>query len=353
MDFASRLLWWYDRNGRSLPWRGDSDPYRIWVSEVILQQTRVEQGVGYFSRFIEAFPDLHSLALAPLGEVLRLWQGLGYYTRARNLHRAARQIISEHNGQLPSDSQALSGLSGIGPYTSAAIGSIAFGERVPVIDGNVYRVLSRLFAIEHPIDTAGGKRAFYDLALSLMPESRPGDYNQALMDFGSLVCKPFGPVCHECLFNSQCLALQRNAVMRFPARKPKKKTRPRYFNYFLVHATTAGGLPGFFVGQRSGNDIWRGLYELPLFETGHEMHEAEVFARACRAVLPGHDHESVSGEMVRSLKHQLSHQTIHARLFRLSHGPGQLEMFGKKYILTDVRGFEAMAKPRLIERLLE
>jgi A/G-specific adenine glycosylase len=261
MHFSQRLLWWYHQNGRPLPWRETKDPYAIWISEIILQQTRVDQGLGYYLRFMEAYPDVHSLARAPLDELLRLWQGLGYYSRARNLHQAALQLVEEHGGKLPQSFQGWLQVKGVGPYTAAAIASIAFNEAVPALDGNVFRVLARLFAIEHGFETAAEKAAFRSLAQDLMDAEHSGDFNQAMMDFGALVCKPAAPDCASCPFNRECLALARDKVTQFPVRKKKAAPRLRYFNYFLFFLK---GEKTFPVQQRGSGDIWEKLYELPL-----------------------------------------------------------------------------------------
>ena len=261
-EVASRLLEWYGREGRDLPWRRTRDPYRIWISEVILQQTRVAQGMSYYHRFLELFPDVAALASAPEDLVLKCWQGLGYYSRARNLLAAARRIVETHGGVFPTAYADVRALPGVGDYTAAAICSIAYEEPCAALDGNVFRVLSRLYDLDTPIDTTSGRRTFAALADSLIDRQRPGLYNQAIMDFGALCCLPAQPRCTECPLRDRCLAFAARTVDVRPVKQGRTAVEPRYFNYLHVECGDE-----LVLRRRGAGDIWQGLYEFPLIET--------------------------------------------------------------------------------------
>ncbi len=310
MDYAA-LTHWYLRNHRSLPWRETRDPYRIWLSEVILQQTRVAQGLEYYNRFTGRFPDVAELAAATEDEVLKLWQGLGYYSRARNLHAAAKQVVAEHGGVFPTEYAAVRALKGIGDYTAAAIVSFATDAPYAVVDGNVYRVLGRLLDIDTPIDTTAGKKEFAAAAAELLndylasPHQKgAGLYNQAVMELGALVCTPRSPQCPVCPLAGSCLALKNGTIGSRPVKQGKTAQTPRWFNY--LHITDREGRTA--VCRRDGNDIWRGLYEFPLIETPSEA-EFEILS------LPFADF--VLRGSVRMPKHVLSHRIIHAVFHRI------------------------------------
>lgn len=350
MDFSSRLLAWYDQNRRHLPWRHSNDPYLVWVSEVILQQTRMDKGIEYFRRFSAAFPDVYSLASASEEEVLRMWQGLGYYTRARNLHHSARELVQKNGGVLPETYQEWLQLKGVGPYTAAAIASMAFGEAVAALDGNGYRILARVFALEVPMESAAGEKAFMALAQDLLDPRRPGDFNQALMDFGSLVCTPAKPACQSCLFHRECLAFSQNAVARFPVRGARKPLRDRFFHYFDFQPTPG---QGFFIAQRRMKDIWKGLYELPLLEAGRPLDVEDVLHHPWwESLFPGGKGAVLIAPHA-EMTHKLTHQIIHARFFRVSVSPLAALGLQKYFMLSDGPGFEALGKHRLMERWLE
>ncbi len=353
MDFTEQLLLWYKENGRSLPWRENRDVYHTWISEIILQQTRMEQGLAYYNRFVETFPDLHALANASEDQVLRLWQGLGYYTRARNLHEAAKYIHDQMGGSFPMSSKAWMKVKGVGPYTAAAIASIAFDEPVPAIDGNVYRILARIFAIREPIVTQAGKKTFHEFAEQLMPINHPGDFNQAMMDFGSLVCRPTNPLCHECFYFYKCLARLQNAVSEFPVKRPKKPPRNRCFNYFFFYQHLTGEEVAFFVQKRASRDIWKNMYELPLLETVQELVASDMMKDSWWAKYFDIQHQPVFYSEPAIVKHQLTHQTIYARLYRVQTDEAMAALLSKKYVKVNKETFEGMAKPRLIERLLK
>ena len=352
MDLSSRLLSWYQQNGRSLPWRGSKNAYHIWISEIILQQTRVDQGISYFYRFVTAFPDVYSLAAAPGEKVLRLWQGLGYYTRARNLHKAAMEVVEKHNGMLPGSCSELEQLPGVGPYTAAAVSSMAFGEVVPALDGNVYRVLSRLFAIDDPMDTARGKQVFKSLASDLISTRDPGGFNQAMMDFGSLVCKPLRPLCSTCIFRYECLAFSRNAVTRFPVRSPKKPPRDRYFVYAVLEEHTNTGEHYFYIQKRTARDIWKHLHEFPLMECPNDPMKEEARIQSWLSSICGNEDEWHFKRAPVYMKHQLTHQTIHACFVTVGIDGRCAGKLVKAYMRTTKKAFDELAKPRLIERFL-
>lgn len=257
--FSEIILRWYDLNKRSLPWRDTSDPYVIWLSEVILQQTRVEQGLPYFKQFVATFPDVHRLAAATEQQVLKLWEGLGYYSRGRNLHRCAREIVREYAGEFPQRAAGLIKLPGVGPYTASAIASIAFNERVPVLDGNVFRILSRIFGITADISSHAGRAVFLKKASPLVPLNRPGDFNQSMMELGALVCTPRNPRCDVCPFSSMCVARRGGSIAGLPVKSKKAKVKTRFFYYFILRKGSRIGMR-----KRSGGDIWTGLYDFHL-----------------------------------------------------------------------------------------
>ncbi len=261
--FTQLLMQWCKTHRRDLPWKGEKDPYLIWLSEIILQQTRVEQGWPYFERFKRVFPSIHDLARAPEDKVMKLWQGLGYYSRARNLHATARYISSELNGDFPNTYPEILSLKGVGPYTAAAIASFAYGLPHAVVDGNVYRVLSRYFDIDTPIDSTEGKARFKELAQSLLDVRQPGVYNQAVMDFGATVCLPVKPNCTSCPMHKSCKALRLKKVTQLPVKSKKLVRKERHFNYLVIFDKNGQTL----VNKRQQKDIWRNLYEFPLIET--------------------------------------------------------------------------------------
>ena len=304
--FSLTLLDWYATHGRELPWRETTDPYRIWISEIILQQTRVAQGYDYYLRFIERFPTVEVLAAATEDEVLHRWEGLGYYSRARNLHAAAQQIVGQ--GGFPRDYAGVRALKGVGDYTAAAICSFAYGLPTAVVDGNVYRVLARYFAIDTPIDVAAGKKEFAQLADSLMVPSRAADYNQAIMDFGAVQCTPRAPRCLICPLVETCAARQTGQVEDYPVKSKKVAVSHRYFTYILL-VDTSEAEPTLLIRRRPAGDIWQGLYEPLLIETPAPLTSEEVEAhpdwKACGVV------GTPPKMLVRDLKHELTHRRLH------------------------------------------
>lgn len=270
--FTRALLQWNEtENDRPMPWKGEKDPYKIWLSEIILQQTRVEQGLRYYQRFIEALPTVHHLANAPEQEVFKLWEGLGYYSRCRNLIHTAKFIVNELGGQFPQDYEGLLALKGVGPYTAAAIASFAYNAHHAVLDGNVFRVLSRIFEIHTPIDSTEGKKTFAALAEELLPHGAAGVYNQAMMDFGATICKPV-PECAQCFYNRKCLAFLHNCQASLPVKEKKTAVRERWFHYVILES---GG--AIAIKQRTGKDIWQGLFEVVLLEGERRLDKGDLF----------------------------------------------------------------------------
>jgi len=267
-DFTAQLLNWHKgKNSRTMPWKGEKNPYRIWLSEVILQQTRVDQGWSYYEKFIAAYPTIHDLAIAPEQQVFKLWEGLGYYSRCRNLIATAKKIDIEYKGQFPSTYEEILGLKGIGPYTAAAISSFAYRLPHAVVDGNVTRVLSRYFGEATPIDTTAGKRLFAALADSLLDKEQPDIYNQAIMDFGATVCLPRNPLCTDCVQRSDCKAQLKGLTAELPVKEKSIRKRTRWFYYFILE-TPDGQV---YIHQRTQKDIWEGLYEFILWETDQPL----------------------------------------------------------------------------------
>lgn len=302
MPFANLLITWYLKNKRDLPWRDTTDPYLIWLSEIMLQQTRVAQGLPYFLTFSTHFPTVLDLANADEQKVLRLWQGLGYYSRARNLHQTAQHIAFELDGKFPDGYQGLLKLKGVGDYTAAAIASFAYGEAVPVVDGNVFRVLSRFFDIETDISQASAKKEFAGLAFELMPKDAAALFNQAIMEFGALQCVPKNPNCNACPLKDSCRARRYNKVAQLPVKLKKSKTKSRFFSY-LVYEDESGHT---LIHKRTGKDIWHNLYEFPLMETSTVADLSEVIASA----LHGAEIISVKTLDSKATTHKLTHQLL-------------------------------------------
>lgn len=336
--FSRALLPWYRAHHRPLPWRGDPDPYRVWLSEVILQQTRVDHGLAYWQRFTERYPTVKDLAAAPEGDVLKLWQGLGYYSRARNLLAAARQVVKDHGAAFPSTHAELLKLKGVGDYTAAAIASICFGRPDAVVDGNVFRVLARVFGIETPIDSTAGRKEFRALAGRLLDPAHPGDHNQAVMELGATVCTPKNYTCLLCPLQARCVAFTTGRIDTLPVKAGVTRTRDRFFNY--LHIATAKGL---YLRQRTGKDIWQGLWELPLIES-----EKPLSAKAMPARLgKGWRVLSRSDEV----KHVLSHQIIQAVFWEAVPPKGFKPP--ADWVPVPPADLERYAVPRLLERWLQ
>ncbi|HZH71749.1 MAG TPA: A/G-specific adenine glycosylase [Mariniphaga sp.] len=332
---------WYNKNKRNLPWRTTTDPYKIWLSEVILQQTRVEQGISYYYKFINSFPDVFSLANAGEEEVLKLWMGLGYYSRARNLHKSAKIIAEKHEGFFPRTYNEILSLKGVGSYTAAAIASIAFDQHYPVLDGNVYRFLSRYFGISTGIDTTAGKKEFNKIAFDIMPVGNTGFHNQALMEFGALQCVPVSPDCHNCPLCDSCYAFTFKKVKELPVKVKKTKKRERYFYYFLVEDNNH-----IWLEKRSGNDIWKNLFQYPLHETDKGLDEQDII-NLLPSDMTGIKYNLKSVSSVE--KHILTHQTIFARLIHIE--LLSTAHTNHNYLKVKSEELHNYAVPRLIEKL--
>ena len=304
-DFGTRLLGWYTINKRMLPWRSTNDPYAIWLSEIIMQQTQIKQGLSYYTQFISRFPTVFDLAQASEDEILKLWQGLGYYSRARNMHRTANDIVTQHEGKFPENYDQLLNLKGIGEYTAAAIASIAFNKKHALVDGNVYRVLSRIFGIATPIDSTKGKKEFISLANKLLNRNDPGSHNQALMEFGALHCTPKRPDCENCIFSNECVANNLQHIDKLPVKKGKQKIKKRYFNFLVISSNEY-----IYLNKRTQKDIWKNLYEFPIIETSNKTEITDLGTQFLN--LLGSDRVEIK-HVTSWAKHLLSHQHIHFR----------------------------------------
>ncbi|SDQ09183.1 A/G-specific adenine glycosylase [Flagellimonas zhangzhouensis] len=310
MTFSQKILTWYHINKRDLPWRKTRDPYKIWLSEIMLQQTRVAQGMPYYHRFVEAFPKVGDLANASEEQVLKLWQGLGYYSRARNLHATAKMVANDYQGEFPNTYKGLKSLKGVGDYTASAIASFCFDLPEPVVDGNVYRVLSRYFDVDLPINSTEGIKYFKELAREVMDSENIRDYNQGIMEFGAIQCAPKNPDCESCPLNESCLALQQNKVAQLPVKLNKTKIRNRYFNYIVLLDDDQNTI----LEQRKGKGIWQNLYQFPLIESEktiqlNDLEEALIE----KSELP--KTESLSLYNKEPIVHKLSHQHLHTQFW--------------------------------------
>ncbi|MGV8093420.1 MAG: A/G-specific adenine glycosylase [Mangrovibacterium sp.] len=337
------LLRWYNLHKRELPWRKTKDPYAIWLSEIILQQTRIDQGLSYYLKFMEKYPTVIDLAYANEDDILKLWQGLGYYSRARNLHVAARTVADVYHGKFPDNYKELIKLKGIGDYTAAAIVSISFNQPYAVVDGNVFRFLSRLYGISTPIDTQAGKKEFTKLANAILDRENPGEYNQAVMEFGALFCTPKSPRCNSCIFNSRCVAFQNASVNKLPVKSGKQKIRLRYFNYLLIrdHDYT-------YISKRTANDIWKNLYEFPLIETEEKTEVTDLEKHLIRFL--GHEHVEIN-KITTWQKQILSHQCIYYRFIYIQASDKKYKLPGLlKVNKKDILNF---AVPKPIEKELD
>lgn len=372
MKISDIIIDWYKKNKRNLPWRESHDPYRIWLSEVILQQTRVDQGLAYYHRFVAQYPDVFSLAAADEQAVMKLWQGLGYYSRARNLLTAARQIVNNHNGVFPGERTSLLQLKGVGAYTASAVASIAFNEPVAVVDGNVARVLSRLFTIEEPVNTRAGEKMIEQLAEELLDRQQPGEYNQALMEFGALQCVPANrrrsrsalapsqspptqaapsstvptPNCPACPLNIQCLAFSQNNVDRYPVKLKKVKVKQRYFTYLVISHN------GYtYIQQRTDNDIWKQMFEFPLIEHDAPI-KPEALGREIERFTGLQQKDAEITGLSEPVRHQLTHRTINARFvhLRVLDGGFSPPRRWRKILPEEIADHPL---PRLIDRYLE
>ncbi|MDP5060638.1 MAG: A/G-specific adenine glycosylase [Maribacter sp.] len=314
MSFSGKILDWYHINKRSLPWRASTDAYKIWLSEIILQQTRVAQGTPYYLRFIETFPTVDDLANANEEQVLKLWQGLGYYSRARNLHSAAKMVVEEHGSRFPDSYKQLLTLKGVGDYTASAISSICFNEPQAVVDGNVYRVLARFYGIDTPINSTEGIKYFKALAEKVMDPDHIRDYNQGIMEFGAIQCSPKKPLCLHCPLSDSCVALQKGLVDQLPVKLKKTKVRNRYFNYLIPIYKDVSGNQFTRLNQRIGKGIWQNLWEFPLLESKDFLEIDDVTIRY-KEVLDTLPSVEILEYNENAIVHKLSHQHLHTRFW--------------------------------------
>ena len=336
MDFKKELINWYSINKRNLPWRDTKNPYYIWLSEIILQQTQVNQGLPYYNAFINQYPSVFDLANASEEAVLKLWQGLGYYSRARNLHAAAKHIAFNLDGEFPNTYSDLLKLKGVGDYTASAIASICRDEPCAVLDGNVYRVLSRYYGIDTPINTSKGNKEFKKLAQSLIPESGIGDYNQAIMEFGAKQCKPKSPNCAVCPLNNSCKALQSHQVDNLPVKLKKLKVRKRYINFLVFISNDKKTI----LEKREGNGIWQGLFQFPFLETEKSYNEEEIIT------LLKFNYSDFTLYNSKDIVHKLSHQHLHSKFWIINVD----ELDNKGINFSEIRNYPV---PILISNFIE
>lgn len=335
MTFSKTLLQWYSDNARDLPWRQTKNPYKIWISEIILQQTRIDQGLPYYYRFAEAFPDVKSLSEASEDQVLRIWQGLGYYSRARNMMTAARQIVNDFQGVFPDHYQDILKLKGVGPYTAAAISSISFHLPYAVVDGNVFRVLSRFFNIEEPINSSKGKKIFEKLAQENLITDNPGDYNQAIMEFGARMCVPKNPDCLNCPLRTACKAFEKSKVDELPVKLKTLKVKDRYLNFFLIWDGKT-----FLAEKRGLSGIWKGLWQFPLIEEDSVLNFDQIADKPeFQNII---QHQKYVLEDVYSLHHKLTHRNLFIQIFRIKVIENKLG----SYDLLSISDFDQYAFPK-------
>ena len=344
--FTPTLMRWHVQdNHRMMPWKGERDPYRIWLSEIILQQTRVEQGWAYYERFIRAYPDVRALASAADAEVFKLWEGLGYYARCRNLLKAARKVVAEHGGIFPADHASILGLPGVGPYTAAAISSFAFGLPHAVVDGNVLRVLARYFGIRESVDEAPVRKRLEAWAQSLLYSDDPGAFNQAIMDFGATVCKPAAPKCSECPLSPDCLAFRWSCQDTLPMKTPKAARRHRWMDYIIPISN--GAIP---LRERTGKDVWRHLFEPILIESAEQRSEKQLLSDPLVLGLNGGSHPK-SPQLSAPYVQLLTHQQISGRFLILL--PDSRPSLPEGFEWVDLGELPSIAFPRHIRQFFD
>lgn len=341
-NFEQLLYEWYHFNGRDLPWRRTTDPYKIWISEVILQQTQVVQGLDYYHRFLARFPNVQVLANSLEDEVLKAWQGLGYYSRARNAHAAAKIIVNDYNGVFPADYKLIRALPGIGDYTAAAIASFCFQLPYAVVDGNVFRLFSRLFALDAPIDTGAGKKLFFAKANELLDRKQPHLFNQAVMEFGNLVCTPNQTKCVECPFLKHCQAYSLGVVQELPVKAKRMERKKRFLHYFIFDLPDGNTV----IERRNHRDIWHGLYQFPLMEVDRSVDDALVYGHLAQ-LYPG---AVFQGQKVGERKHLLTHQELRVTFWRFS--PGAIQISPGQLVVA-VDDLDKYAFPQLIVPFLD
>ncbi len=345
MEFKNVLNSWFEKNQLYLPWRGIDNPYYIWVSEIILQQTRVAQGLSYYLNFINTFPSMEVLAKVNEDEVLKVWQGLGYYSRARNLHQSAKTIMEKYQGQLPKSYNDLMEIKGIGSYSAGAIASFAYKEVVPAIDGNVYRVIARIFGVFASPYGAKGKKEFHSIVMDIIDRKQPDVFNQALLDFGALQCLPKNPKCSSCPFLDICYANRNNTIDSLPVKAKKLAARPRYFVYVIIKFKNHT-----FIHKRTEDDIWKSLYQFPLIETSEPIEPHDIVRhKKWKALLSNIEHTIINVSPI--VKHQLSHQTLFTRFVTI-----EIEKIPKrfmyKFLMVENNSVSNYSIPKLIDNYL-
>lgn len=339
--FSSSLLKWNSKeNARQMPWKGEKDPYKIWISEIILQQTRVQQGINYYNRFIAEFPNVEKLATAPQKKVYKLWEGLGYYSRCKNLMETAKFIYKNLDGKFPEKYEDVLSLKGIGNYTASAIVSFAYNKPYAVLDGNVFRVLSRFFGIEMPINTTEGKKLYGQLSQQLIDKKRPAEYNQAIMDFGAVICKPLLPLCKECPLQEKCLAFLDNKTTLLPINNKTIKQKQRFFNYLIVEYKSK-----FYINKRAQKDIWENLYEFILIETKCPKNEKEIFMEAPFLALIQENAYTLKSKS-KKITQKLTHQLISGHFFHIEISKPLKRP--EKYYLASKEEIKLLPFPKLI-----
>ena len=342
MTFSNILINWYLENKRDLPWRKTTNPYYIWLSEILLQQTRVDQGLPYYLKFVKNYPAVFDLARAEEQEVLKLWQGLGYYSRARNLHFSAKYIVNELNGKFPSTYNEILKLKGVGDYTASAIASICFDEPTAVVDGNVYRTLARFFDIDTPINSTKGIKYFKELAQKLIDVENPANHNQAIMEFGARMCKPQNPDCEFCPLNDKCLALQKKKIKELPVKEKKLKIRKRYFNYIVPISTDDKTT----LNKRIGKGIWQNLYEFPLIESEKTLETKDILPHEIFQDLFADNYMEIKLFNEKEIVHKLSHQHLYTRFW-------VIKTKNSKNLNIDWKNIHDFPVPRLIASFIE
>lgn len=340
MNFNYLILSWFDNNKRELPWRNTRNPFHIWLSEIILQQTRVDQGKNFYLNFITEFETVHDLANADEQKVLKLWQGLGYYSRARNLHYTAQYISYELKGDFPTSFEGLRKLKGVGDYTAAAIASIVYNEPVPAVDGNMFRVFSRYYNIDNDISFAKTKKVFWDLGIEVIDKNRPGDFNQAVMDLGATICLPKSPKCNSCPLNGSCEALRLNKVLELPVKTKKTKVSNRFLHFILLENDDKIAL-----SKREGNDVWRNLYTLPMVETSSDFLDDEKILTS---------NLDLNLSYISEEKHILSHQNLFIKYYRLLNVKENANVLSKitDFEWVNINEIENIPLPKPIEKFI-
>lgn len=348
MNFSKNIIKWYGQNKRDLPWRRTKDPYLIWLSEIILQQTRVDQGLSYYQRFAAKYPTIFHLSKATENEVLKLWQGLGYYSRARNMHATAKLVVKEEKGVFPDSYLKLTKLKGIGEYTASAIASFAFKMSYPVVDGNVIRVLSRFYGIKTLSDTATGKKLIYEKALKLIDHKHPDLFNQAIMEMGALICKPQNPLCKHCVLCKECFAFEHNMIAELPIKKKKNKIKTRYFYYLMISPKEKPD--NIYIKKRTENDIWKNLYDFPLIESPVSL-KPEKLINSHQWNSYFKNKNAQIRKKSKAIRHVLSHQIILAVFIHVCSEKIEKQE-AKKLTLINKKELHKYPIPRLLEEYL-